>query len=195
MRRESLMSVLRHYFISDNLDDLEVLEEELEARNVETSQIHVLSLDDSGTENHVHIHDVTSLMKRDVIHSGEMGFLVGVIGAVLVLAGAYFFELTNTAAGWIPFIFLSVVVLGFCTWEGGFIGIQRTNVHFKRFEEVLNQGKHVFFVDLTADQEGILDDLIKRHPGLELAGTEKGTPALVMKGQKQIPHLLRETLP
>jgi hypothetical protein len=189
------MSVLRHYFISDNLDDLEVLEEELEARNVETSQIHVLSLDDSGTENHVHIHDVSSLMKRDVIHSGEMGFLVGVVGAVLVLAGAYFFELTNTAAGWIPFIFLSVIVLGFCTWEGGFIGIQRTNVHFKRFEEVLNQGKHVFFVDLTTDQEGILDDLVKRHPGLELAGTEKGTPALVMKGQKQIPHLLRETLP
>jgi hypothetical protein len=114
---------------------------------------------------------------------------------VLVLAGAYFFELTNTAAGWIPFIFLSIVVLGFCTWEGGFIGIQRTNVHFKRFEEVLDQGKHVFFVDLTADQEGILDDLVKRHPGLELAGTEKGTPALIMKGQKQIPHLLRETLP
>jgi hypothetical protein len=66
------VSVLRHYFINDNLDDLEVLEEELEARNVETSQIHVLSLDDRGTESHVHIHDVTSLMKRDVIHSGEM---------------------------------------------------------------------------------------------------------------------------
>lgn len=189
------MSVLRHYFISDNLEDLEKLEQELEARQVETTQIHVLSLDDSATENHVHLHDVTSLMKKDVIHSGELGLLVGVIGAAVVLTGAYFFGLTTTAAGWVPFIFLAIIVLGFCTWEGGFIGIQRPNVHFKRFEEVLNAGKHVFFVDLLAEQEGILDDLLKRHPTLELAGTEKGTPAIVMKGQKRIPHFLRETLP
>lgn len=189
------MSVLRHYFISDNLDDLELLEEELERQDVETTQIHVLSLDDSGTENHVHLHDVTSFMKRDIVHSGEMGLLVGVIGAIVVLLCAYFFGWTNTAAGWIPFIFLSIIVLGFCTWEGGFIGIQRTNIHFKRFEQVLAEGKHVFFVDLLPEQEGILDELVKKHPGLELAGTERGTAAIIMKGQKRIPHFLRETLP
>ena len=44
--------MLRHYFISDSLDDLEKFEDELEARGVATQQIHVLSLDDpnvSGT--------------------------------------------------------------------------------------------------------------------------------------------------
>jgi hypothetical protein len=189
------MSVLRHYFISDNLDDLEVLEEELERQSVATAQIHVLSLDDSATENHVHLHDVSSFMKRDVIHSGEMGLMVGVIGAIVVLVGAYFLGYTNSAAGWLPFIFLSVIVLGFCTWEGGFIGMQRPNVHFKRFESVLAEGKHVFFVDLLPEQEGILDELVKKHPGLELAGTERGTAAIIMEGQKRIPHFLRETLP
>ena len=58
------MTVLRDYFISDNLDDLEVLEEELERQHVETAQIHVLSLDDSGTENHVHLNDVSSFIKK-----------------------------------------------------------------------------------------------------------------------------------
>ncbi|MDG2277138.1 MAG: magnesium transporter, partial [Pseudomonadales bacterium] len=61
------MTVLRHYFISDNLDDLEALEEELERQDVETTQIHVLSLDDSGTENHVHLNDVSSFMKKDIV--------------------------------------------------------------------------------------------------------------------------------
>ena len=141
------MTVLRHYFISDDLDDLEKVEEELESRGVDTPQIHVLSLDDGATENHVHLHDVTSFMKSDVIRSGEWGLAIGVVGAALVLLVAYFMDWTNTVAGWIPFIFLSIVVLGFCTWEGGFIGIQRANKHFERFEKVLDEGKHVFFVD------------------------------------------------
>ncbi len=189
------MSVLRHYFISDSLDDLEKLEQELEAKDVDTVQIHVLSLDDTGAENHVHLHDVTSIMKKDVIRSGEWGLGVGIVLSALVLIGAYFSGWTNTAAGWIPFIFLSIIVLGFCTWEGGFVGIQRKNKHFERFEEVLEQGKHVFFVDLLPEQEGILDELVGRHPTLELAGTERGTPQWIMKGTKQIPHFLRETMP
>ncbi len=189
------MTVLRHYFISDSLDDLERVEEELESQGVEVPQIHVLSLDDTAVENHVHLHDVTSFMKSDVIRSGEIGAITGAIGAVFVLLLFYFAGWTETIAGWIPAIFLSIIVLGFCTWEGGFLGIQRKNKHFERFETVLNEGKHVFFVDLTPDQEGILEEVVKRHPDLELAGTERGTPQWVMLGQKKIPHLLRETLP
>ena len=188
------MTVLRHYFISQDLDDLELIEEELERQKVDTTQIHVLSLDDAATENHHHLHDVSSFMKRDVIRSGELGFLVGAIGAALVLCVAYFSGWTNTVAGWIPFVFLSVVVLGFCTWEGGFIGFQKVNKHFQRFEKVLAEGKHIFFVDLLPEQEGILDEVVNRHPRLELAGTERGTPSWIMQGQKLVPQILQETL-
>lgn len=189
------MAVLRHYFISSDLDDLEVLEEELERRGVETTQIHVLSLDDTATENHPHIHDVSSFMKSDVIRSGQWGLMIGISGAILVLLTAWSMDWTNSAAGWIPFIFLSVVILGFCTWEGGFLGIQRENQHFVRFHDDLEAGRHIFFVDLLPDQEGILDELTKQHPRLKLAGTERGTPSWIMKGQQKIPHFLQETLP
>jgi len=40
------MTVLRHYFISDDLDDLTLLEQQLEEGGVDASQTHVLSLDD-----------------------------------------------------------------------------------------------------------------------------------------------------
>ena len=37
------MKVLRRYFISDDLDDLDVVEEQLESAGVSTPQIHVLT--------------------------------------------------------------------------------------------------------------------------------------------------------
>ncbi len=189
------MQVPRHYFISNDLDDLEIFEEQLEAAGVATPQIHILSLDDTAVENHDHLHNVPSIMKKDVIHSGEVGAVVGLLLAGVVLASAYLFNWTDTAAGWIPFIFLSVVLFGFCTWEGGFIGIQRSNTHFKRFDKVLEEGKHVFFIDLEPEQESILQGIVDSHAGLEAAGTEKGTPHWIIEGQKKIPKLLKETLP
>ena len=189
------MSILRHYYISDSLDDLETAEQELEELGVETAQIHTLSLDDTGAENHVHLHDVSSLMKKDVIRSGELGALVGLVGAALVLGVSYFGGLTTSPAVWIPTIFLSIIVFGFCTWEGGFIGIQRTNKHFRRFESSLKEGKHVFFVDIPPEQEKVLEQVVAKHPGLELTGTERGTAQWLMRGQKKVPHFLRETLP
>lgn len=60
---------------------------------------------------------------------------------------------------------------------------------------MLEDGKHVFFVDLLPEQKGILDELLKKHTALERAGTEPGTAAIIMKGPKQIPHFLHEVMP
>ena len=62
----------RHYFISDDLDDLEIIEAQLEDNGISTPQIHVLSESDGDVESH-HLHDVNSLMKQDVLHSWEVG--------------------------------------------------------------------------------------------------------------------------
>ena len=53
---ENTTNMLRHYFISTNLDDLEVFEEQLEAAGVSTPQIHVLSRNDADVEHHHHLH-------------------------------------------------------------------------------------------------------------------------------------------
>lgn len=189
------MQVTRHYFISDDLDELEQIETNLESHGVDSHQIHVLSLDDTEVAQRVNLNDVTSLMKKDVVRSGQLGLSVGVAGAIAILLLAYWLGWTSTAAGWLPFVFLAVVVLGFCTWEGGFIGIQRPNQNFQRFERALKAGKHVFFVDVRQDQQHLIDNIITQHSRLELAGSEKGTPSWLLVGQKRVPHFLTETLP
>ena len=78
--------------------------------------------------------------------------------------------------GWTPFVFLALIALGFCTWEGGLIGIERPNHDFERFAKALSAGKHIFFVDLEPAQEAILDTLLKSHPQVELAGTGGSAP-------------------
>jgi len=180
------MKMLRHYFISDSLDDLEVFEEQLEAAGVSSSQIHVLSRADADVEHHHHLHEVQSFMKNDIVHSTIRGAVVGLCAFVLVLAIAYFAGWTESAVGWMPFIFLAVVMLGFCTWEGGLRGIQEPNHDFARFEQALRDGKHIFFMDLEPQQEPIVEEVLKSHPQVELAGTGSSAPhwliALQQKG-------------
>ena len=166
--------MLRHYYISDDLDDLEILEHELEDENITTPQIHVLSDDDTGVETH-HLHEVKSLFKTDIVHATEVGALIGIAVSTTVLLVAAYSGVTESV-GWLPFVFLAVVLLGFCTWEGGLFGIQKLNVQFERFRSALRSGKHIFFVDLEPEQEATLAQAIKHHPRLELAGTGPSSP-------------------
>lgn len=183
----------RHFYLSDNLNDLEQVEKELEDNGVDTPQIHVLSQDSAGAEKH-HLHQVEAVLKKDVVHSMEIGAVIGVILAPLILVIAYFSGWTESAAGWLPFIFLSIVVLGFCTWEGGLFGIQEPHYQFKQFQKDLKSGKHVFFVDVSTEQEIILENVVKSHPTLQVAGLGEATPELVIYAQKGWRDIMK-TLP
>ncbi|WP_019530551.1 hypothetical protein [Dasania marina] len=174
----------RHFYITDNLDDLEQVEQELESSGVDTPQIHILSEHDAEVKNH-HLHEVEAVLKKDVVHSMEIGAVTGVIAAIVVLVVAYMAGWTESAAGWTPFIFLAVVLLGFCTWEGGLFGIQEPHYQFKRFQEALHEGKHVLFVDVDTKQENTLCQVVSRHPQLQIAGIGEATPELVVEAQKK----------
>ncbi len=189
------MALKRYFFTSDDLDDLERFEEELEEAGLTTPQIHVLTLDDTGADNHHHLHAVTSLMKKDIIHSGLIGAGIGACMAMLVLSVAYLAGWTDTPAGWIPFVFLAVIMFGFFTWEGGLWGIQTPNVHFKQFQELLEEGKHVFFVDVEPEHGPIVNKLLKGHPTVRKAGKARGAPKWVIAGQNRFRKIVVESLP
>jgi len=124
VRNDGRCAMNRHYYISDNLDDLEKLESELEAGGIATEQIHVLSERDAEVEQH-HLHDVPSILKQDIVHSGRIGSLVGLALAALVLLLAWLNDWTSSPAGWIPFLFLAAALFGFSLWEGSLFGLQR----------------------------------------------------------------------
>lgn len=183
----------RHYFISDNLDDLEFVEQELESRGVTTLQIHVLSQNDADVEHHK-LHEVVAFMKTDIVHSTVIGALVGICLCLLTLAIAHTTGFTKTAAGWVPVIFLALVLLGFCTWEGGLRGIQEPNHHFRSFQQALQSGKHILFVDVDNNQEAVLAQVAAQHPGLKSVYVEAAGPHWVVAAQQKCLNFIR-TLP
>lgn len=189
------MKLLRHYFISDNLDDLEVFEEQLEADGVTTPQIHVLSRHDTDVAHHDHLNYVQSFMKRDIVHSTEIGAVVGVCLAAIILMVAYVFGWTESAAGWMPFIFLAIMTLGLCAWEGGLIGMETPNYNFARFAEALKNDQHIFFIDLKPEQEEILKKVVELHPKVEMAGTGAATPNWLVILGNIVPKFFKQTFP
>jgi hypothetical protein len=189
------MKMLRHYFISDSLDELEVLEKRLEEGGVSRPQIHVLTSHEEELEQYDHLHRVQSFLKRDVVRSTVIGAVIGIVAAVCILSTAYLAGWTDSAAGWVPFIFLSIALLGFFTWEGGLLGIQKPNAHFARFERALKDGKHIFIVDLEPSQDGLLEKTLKQHPQVKLAGTEELRQRWIIEFEKKVPRFFKETFP
>jgi len=175
------MKTVRHFFISNDLDDLENLEIELEQAGLSRSQVHVLTLDDAGAENHKRLHDVTSMMKTDVVRSTNIGAVVGIVVSAILLVAASIFNWAETL-GWLPIVLLGAIIIGFGAWEGGFIGIQKRNAHFKRFEQSLQDGNHIFFVDLPEGQRATLESCVNSHPKLAMAGTDKGISTWLLPG-------------
>ncbi len=161
----------RYYYICDDLDEFQAMEEELEAKGISRAQIHVISNDDEELERR-NLNQVYSWFKTDVMHSTYVGVVVGAIFAAIVIAIAWFFGLREHI-GWAPFIFAALVILGFSTWEAGFIGTQIPNTHFRRFQEALDNGEHVLQVDCTPADEVIMQEVVARHrQKIKAAGSE-----------------------
>jgi len=173
----------RHYYVSEDLDDLESVEIELEKSGVDTSQIHVLSENDAYIDTH-HLHGVDSFSKKDIIRSGLIGLMIGLVGAAGILFVSFYFGISESVT-WAPALFLSVAFLGFCTWEGGLWGIQKPNKVFARFESELQAGKHIFFVDIAPTQEPVLARVVDAHPKLSVAGSGDASPEWVVGTQRR----------
>ena len=174
--------MIRHFYISNDLDDLESLEVELETAGISAPHCHVLSMDDTEVAAHPNLNEVEAVLRTDVVHSTKTGAVVGIIAATIML---YVVALTGWAkeVTWVPFVFLCIVIVGFFTWEFGFIGIQRKNNRFSRFEKALKNGKHIFFVDIEKENVQLLADIFRRHPKIKRAGDGPSVPQWYIKMQ------------
>jgi hypothetical protein len=153
----------------------------------------VLSKDDAALAEHPNLSPVEAVLRKGVVRGTEVGAFIGLAGAVLVLGIAWFTGLASSV-GWVPFLFLAIVVLGFCTWEGGLFGIQEPHPDFLRFEDRLQAGQHLFFVDLPEDRRPLLEQVLSQYPALQPAGEGSATPELVLEARKKFRHAM-QTLP
>jgi hypothetical protein len=182
--------MIRHFYVIAEIDEVEKVEKDLKLQGFTEPQIHVLSENDTEVETH-HLHAVESVLKKDVVHSTQIGAIYGVIGAIITLFISYAMGWTESTVGWIPFIFLSIIILGFCTWEGGLIGIQTPNINFVQFKEMLHEGKYILFVDVDPEQEDAIASVMKMHPNIQVAGIGEGAPHWVVRTQDKLKRFMK----
>lgn len=165
----------RYFYVSNDLRSVERLQNSLTDKGIALDQVHVLTNNESEADRR-NLNTVHSLLRKDVIRSGFYGAGIGAILAALALATAYFFGWTNTAAGWIPFIFLAIVLFGFSTWEGGFLGFQRPHYQFKKLNKALQRGKHVLYVDVLDSEKAMVESLIRDTESVTKVSEASGEP-------------------
>lgn len=170
----------RHYFLDDELDDLEKVSAELQQAGIAGEQVYVLTESEHEVEGRDFNH-VWSILKQDTVHSAIIGSVIGVFLAVLVLVGAWASGLPESYT-WVPFVFLAIVVLGFCTWEGGLWGIQQPHHEFKRFRTDLEHGRHLLLVEVDGAETETMNNVVSSHATLTRVGEGTPVPRFVRLG-------------
>jgi len=162
----------RYYYLCDDLDELESIEQELEQDGFTHRSIHILSRDDAGAEQH-HLHTVPSLLRFDTLDYAGRGLLIGLtLSAILMLVVWLSGLFSQVGSG--PFILLALLVTLFCSWEGGFLGFQTLNHRLKRFMPALKRGQHLLLIDIPDNRLRKLQQHMIAHPRLKPAGAEDG---------------------
>jgi hypothetical protein len=157
----------RHYYVTNDWEDLEIASTELSRQGIHASHQRVLTEDIAGAKAH-HLQPVNELKRRDVFHTAALGASCGVllVAVLLTLASSYGWA---AQMGWAPFILLSIALFVFSTWEGGLIGIQMPSPMLLRFLGVIKKGRHVLLVDVSPRQEKTLAEVVALHPSMHAA--------------------------
>lgn len=177
----------RHYYVASNLNEVETVKHALREKGVSTLQMHLLTDADAEADRQG-IQNQDSITRKDVPRSFLRGFCIGLIAVALLVAVTLVFDIPGLSNGLMLFI-ASVILLGFCTWEGGLFGIQRAGRQVRRFEKDLHQGKHVFYVDVDDEQRGVLDSVMAAHPGLRAVGTDTAESSWKLNLRRKWRHL------
>ena len=154
--------ITRFEYLTRDLNELEKTEQELELNGIPRAHIHVLSEDEAELQ-YRSIPSVPDFLKKNVVRSGFRGLLVGSILGTVALTVPYLLG-WHLGATWAPFIVLAMMIVGFCTWEGGMIGLHKTNERLARYQPYVSKGSHLLMIDVTEDEKTLVDQTMRHHP-------------------------------
>lgn len=150
------------YFVSDNLDELEAVHDELIEEGMSDADIHVWSSQEAEVEKH-HLRNINPLAKTDILGSMFNGALIGAALAAIVLALPSLLGISESV-GIGPFVLAAMAVMGFSVWEAGLLGFHTANRRFKRISAQLEDGKHLLILAYRDSMATNVMRMANAHP-------------------------------
>ncbi|QFI36617.1 hypothetical protein FR932_01590 [Moritella marina ATCC 15381] len=182
--------MLRHYYIIDSLDELDIIEHELQSFGIDKSQTHTLTNDDESLSKH-HLYQVDDALKKGLMKNGDIGAAIGMLVAVSILLMTYIQGWYLGPLGGMPMILLALVIVVFCTWEGENLDIHLPDINSKVFKQSLENGKSILFIDIEQQHELTVNKIMRLHPMLKPEGITSTTPEWLLQQQKKFRSLLK----
>ena len=154
------MKYRRLYYLADTLDETRKISKDLEKAGAGYDQQHILGNHEGKLVKH-HLHTASPLEKYDIVHYGERGALMGLLGGLVFIL---MLELVNPM-GLDPNIWahlaIWLLITFFGGWAGGLVGTHRGNYRISPFRSDIRAGKYLILVDAHGEQLDAVKKLMK----------------------------------
>ena len=133
------------YYLAPTLQDTQRISDDLHDAGVNDWFLHVVSKNEAGLKKEK-LHSSNYLETLDLIRDGfigaNIGFIIGVIGAALMM---YFRPFGADVPLFVYLIVIGVATL-FGAWEGGLLGVDTENQKLKRWHDQIEAGKYLILI-------------------------------------------------
>jgi len=161
------------YYLAPTLNSTHTISDDLHAVGVKDWYLHVISKDEAGLKKE-RIHSSNYIETMDFIRAGlvgaYLGFIVGVLGALLIMAIKPFGPDVSA------FIYVAFIVFTTCfgAWEGGLYGIATENKKLAKFHDDIEAGKYLFLIYARKNKiDAVREMMRQKHPGSQHVATDE----------------------
>lgn len=161
------------YYLAPSLDSTRTISDDLHSIGVKDWFIHVVSNDEAGLKRE-RIHSSNYIETYDFVRVGLLGayigFVVGLVGAFLLMAGKTFGE----DAPVVGFVAVIGIATFFGAWVGGLAGMGAENGKLHAFHDDLADGKYLFLIYARKSRiDAIKSMMATRHHESEHVATDE----------------------
>ncbi len=161
------------WYLAPTVASTHKISDDLHDAGVNDWFMHVVTKDEAGLKKE-QIHSSNYLETLDLVRDGvigaNLGFIVGVIAAGLVM---YFEPFGPDMPGFVYVMVVAVITL-FGAWEGGLFGINSENKKLARFHDDIEAGKYLILIYARKEQEDIVRTMMgNKHPESQLVAIDR----------------------
>lgn len=152
----------RLYYLCESAQSSNDLHKDLAELAEGDWRIHILRQNNLGVQHHL-FSSSTVLRKKNIIHTGERGALIGLAAGFAASIATYLFIPLLESGG--PIVFtaaISICVMA-GAWAAGMFGIEEESYKIRRFTDDMHEGKLLVIIDIDLADVSAIQKRLAQH--------------------------------
>lgn len=160
------------YYLTSSIDTTHSISDDLHEAGVNDWFLHIISRDTAGIKKH-HLHSSNYIEQLDILRDGIIGAVIGFVLGLIIIGIISFNQYFPLEVPNITYLFIVILLILFCSWEGGLAGIANENKKLAEFHDDLKAGKYLILVYARTHQEQAIKAMMaKKHADIRLEGSD-----------------------